>query len=355
MTVAGITNWQCFENPNFKPFRLRESKRRRARVLFISLPGLSPSPLKERRTITSTRRLSVLWVPASVTVEKALLMHVHGSITSLPLICMCARSVRSTWDRWKRPWSSWINQTRVCLTRSSFSTHAHACWRLETGSQNALKATVTPKRSNCGEGRLIRWYLSEIHQDSYPLHSANGSSDPFLRQKPLDICVKVYGVWSEEASQALQNGTEETIARGRGKFRNCTWPLVHWQCLVLKISRHVSRGSRGRRRILQGGPKRSDRSRPAPVETPLVLSYPPNLHLTLARPAPTDTTERLTITLTNDILVVMVGGIEIVRIYSTLRDNEHLFLFIYKSSQFSILMKIFFVFHHREGRLAEGP
>lgn len=133
-------------------------------------------------------------------------------------VCVC--SVRSTWDQWKRLWSSWINQTRVCLTRSSYSTHAHACWRLETGSQSALKPTVTPKRSNCGEGRLIRWYLCEIHQDFYPLPSANGSSGPFLRQKPLDICVKVYGVWGEEASQALQNGAEETFARGRGKFRH---------------------------------------------------------------------------------------------------------------------------------------
>lgn len=103
---------------------------------------------------------------------------------------------------------------------------------------------------------------------------------------------------------------------------------------MLKISLHVSRGSRGKRRILQGGPKPSDRSRPAPVETPLVLSYPPNLHLTPARPASTDTTERLTIQLTNDILVVMVGGTENVRIYGALRDNEHLFIFIYKSSQF---------------------
>lgn len=123
---------------------------------------------------------------------------------------------------------------------------------------------------------------------------------------------------------------------------------------MLKISRHVSRGSRGRRRILQGGPKPSDRSRPAPVETPLVLSYPPNLHLTLARPAPTDTTERLTITRTNDILVVTVGGIEIVRIYGTLRDNEHLFLFIDKSSQFSILMKFFLCVSSQRGEIGRG-
>lgn len=102
---------------------------------------------------------------------------------------------------------------------------------------------------------------------------------------------------------------------------------------MLKIACHVSRGSRGRRRVLQGGPKPSGRSRPAPVETPLVLSYPPNPHLTPARPAPTGTTERLTIQPTNDILVVMVGGIKIVRIDGTLRDNEHLFILIYKSSQ----------------------
>lgn len=31
-------------------------------------------------------------------------------------------------------------------------------------------------------------------------------------QKPLDICVQVYRVWCQEASQALQNGTEEAIA-----------------------------------------------------------------------------------------------------------------------------------------------
>lgn len=37
-------------------------------------------------------------------------------------------------------------------------------------------------------------------------------------QKPLDFCVKVYRVWCKEASQALQNGTEEAITRGRGKF-----------------------------------------------------------------------------------------------------------------------------------------
>lgn len=119
----------------------------------------------------------------------------------------------------------------------------------------------------------------------------------------------------------------------------------------------VSRGSRGRRRIFQGGPNPSDRSRPAPVETLPVLSYPPNLHLTLARPAPTDTTGRLTTRLPNDILVVTVGGMEIARLYGTLRDIRRLSLFIYKSSQFSSFISIVFLwpFHHREGRLAEGP
>ncbi|CAF88369.1 unnamed protein product, partial [Tetraodon nigroviridis] len=68
-------------------------------------------------------------------------------------------------------------------------------------------------------------------------------------------------------------------------------------------------GSRGGRRIPQGGPKTSDQSRLGPVETPPVLSYPPNLPLTLARPAPTDTTGRRTTWLTNDILVAMTGEI----------------------------------------------
>lgn len=65
-------------------------------------------------------------------------------------------------------------------------------------------------------------------------HSANGCSDLSLRQKPLDICVKVHRVRSEEASQALQNGTEETITWGRGKFRKRMWPLIHQQLLALK-------------------------------------------------------------------------------------------------------------------------
>ncbi|CAF87382.1 unnamed protein product, partial [Tetraodon nigroviridis] len=84
-------------------------------------------------------------------------------------------------------------------------------------------------------------------------------------------------------------------------------------------------GSRGGRRIPQGGPKTSDRSRSAPVETPAVLSSPPNLPLTLARPAPTDTTGRRTTWLTNDILVAMVGGIEIVRPSSVLQFQRNHF------------------------------
>lgn len=76
----------------------------------------------------------------------------------------------------------------------------------------------------------------------------------------------------------------------------------------LKPSCHVSRGSRGRRRILQGGPKPSDQSRPAPAETPLVPSYPPNLPHTPASPAPTGTTGRLITQPINAILAVMVGG-----------------------------------------------
>lgn len=104
-------------------------------------------------------------------------------------------------------------------------------------------------------------------------------------------------------------------------------PSVHWRRLVLKISCPGSRGSRGRRRILRGGPKPSDRSRPAPAETPPALSTPPNLRLTLARLAPTCTTERVTIQLTNGILGATVGGIEIAGPSSSLWDNELLFHF----------------------------
>lgn len=71
---------------------------------------------------------------------------------------------------------------------------------------------------------------------------------------------------------------------------------------------HVSRGSRGRRRTPRGGPKPSGRSRPAPAETPPVLSYPPNLHPTRASPAPTGTTESLTTRLISAILAATVGG-----------------------------------------------
>lgn len=74
-----------------------------------------------------------------------------------PSLCVC--SVRSAWGQWRRPWSSWINQMRVCLTRSSFSTLAHAYWRLETESQSALKPTATQNTSSYGEGKKIIWCL----------------------------------------------------------------------------------------------------------------------------------------------------------------------------------------------------
>lgn len=70
----------------------------------------------------------------------------------------------------------------------------------------------------------------------------------------------------------------------------------------------VSRGSRGRRRTLQGGPKASGRSRPAPAETPPALSCPPNRRPTRASPAPTDTTGRLTTRPTNATSEATVGG-----------------------------------------------
>lgn len=146
-----------------------------------------------------------------------------------------------------------------------------------------------------------------MHGQSCPPHPANAASDLFPRQKPVDICVQVYRVRSEEASQALQNGTEETVPRGRGEFRKRRRDA--WQQQPFKPCCHVSRGSRGRGRILQGGPKPSGQSRPAPAETPLVLSCPPNLHPTPASPAPTGTTtESLTTQPINATLAVTVRG-----------------------------------------------
>lgn len=102
----------------------------------------------------------------------------------------------------------------------------------------------------------------------------------------------------------------------------------------LKISCPVSRGSRGRRRTREGGPKPSDLSRPAPVVTPLVLSYPPNPRPTWASLAPTDTTERRTARRINDTLAVTVGGTS-----GTFSDNQHLFLSLYLISC-TILIRI---------------
>lgn len=140
---------------------------------------------------------------------------------------MLVYSVRSAWGQWKRPWNSWINQTRVCLTRSSSSTLAHAYWKLETESQSALKPTVTPNMSKYGEGKRIRCCLCEVNHHAHLCYSANDYFVPFFWQKPLDICVEVYRVWRKEASQALQNGTEEAIARGRGKLFLAVNTLVY--------------------------------------------------------------------------------------------------------------------------------
>lgn len=68
----------------WNPPRLKESKRRRARVLSTSPPARSPSPSKERRTTTSTRRLSALWVPP-------LWLWKRHSTRILPLMCVCVR------------------------------------------------------------------------------------------------------------------------------------------------------------------------------------------------------------------------------------------------------------------------
>ena len=68
----------------------------------------------------------------------------------------------------------------------------------------------------------------------------------------------------------------------------------------------VTRRSRGRRRILQGGPSRSDQSRRVPAEIPWLLSCPPSQDLTRASQAPTDTTESRTMLLTSGTLATMV-------------------------------------------------
>lgn len=63
-----------------------------------------------------------------------------------------------------------------------------------------------------------RWVDAPTAPCNHRPPSANGLTSP-PRQKPLDLCVQVYRVRSEEASQALQNGAEEAVPRGRGEFR----------------------------------------------------------------------------------------------------------------------------------------
>lgn len=63
---------------------------------------------------------------------------------------------------------------------------------------------------------LVAFLLCSESGCSPVFNPARECFSPF-GQKPLDICVQVHGVWCQEASQALQNGTEEAITRGRGK------------------------------------------------------------------------------------------------------------------------------------------
>lgn len=69
--------------------------------------------------------------------------------------------------------------------------------------------------------------------------------------------------------------------------------------------RDVTRRSRGRRRMVQGGPNLSDQSRLVPAEIPWLLSCP-SRDLTRASRAPTDTTESRTMLLISGILATMV-------------------------------------------------
>lgn len=73
-----------------------------------------------------------------------------------------------------------------------------------------------------------------------------------------------------------------------------------------------SRRSRRRRRILQGGSNLSDQSPLVPVETPRVLSHPPNLLLTRVSQAPTDTTENRTTRLISGTLAMTVRADRII-------------------------------------------
>lgn len=99
------------------------------------------------------------------------------------------------------------------------------------------------------------------------------------------------------------------------------FPSIYWcevnilLCIELRLKMkpfNLSRRSRRRRMILQGGLNLSDQSRLVPVETPQVLS-PLKLHLTHLRPAPMDTTENRTMQLINGTSAMRVSVIGILK------------------------------------------
>ncbi|CAG01534.1 unnamed protein product, partial [Tetraodon nigroviridis] len=146
------------------------------------------------------------------------------------------------------------------------------------------------------------------HEEEFePLHKAVPSNAAERNKFKLTCRVKIAHF---DVDWDLQDDVHLLLGVYEHGFGN--WDLIKTDPdlkLADKANHLLVLGSRGGRRILQGGPKPSDRSRPAPVETPPVLSYPPNLPLTLARPAPTDTTGRRTTWLTNGILVATTGEI----------------------------------------------
>lgn len=187
---------------------------------------------------------------------------------------------------------------------------------------------MTPKRSSCGEGRCkfdeVCVNSGRILTRCAPLMALL----TFLSGRNLWIFVSKFTEFGAKKLHKLYKMAQKKRSHEEeASLESARGPSAHWQRLVLKISCPGCRGSRGRRRILQVGPKPSDRSRPAPAGTPPALSIPPNLRLTLARLAPTCTTERVTIQLTNGILGATVGGVEIVGPSSSLWDNELSFHF----------------------------
>lgn len=118
----------------------------------------------------------------------------------------------------------------------------------------------------------------------------------FLLQKPLDFCVQVHRVRREEASQALQNGPEEALARGRGEEErdNKPRPVTLRQSSAEIIPPDICRRSRRRRRMFREESSPSGRSPPVQVETPRGLSRPPDPRRTRPSPDPTGTTESRT-------------------------------------------------------------